>query len=128
MNIKELQQELIGIISCIPASSEDSNDKDRALEIIQALGRDHINDIISYGSKKGTILDFIIEFDSRPDPESNRIIAMGDNTFTWNSHRTRLNNKTLVELEKSVKSFGGKKSEDLRDLLDRTIRTCLKKM
>ncbi|WP_339045730.1 hypothetical protein [Candidatus Mesenet endosymbiont of Agriotes lineatus] len=117
--VEKLQQELIGIISCIPSSGEDSSEKDRALEIIQALGCDHINGIISYGSKKGTILDCIIEFDSTPEP--NRTITMWDNTLTWSNHRIRLNNKTLVELEKSVESFGGKKSEALRSPLDKII-------
>ncbi|XGA07900.1 MAG: hypothetical protein U0X86_001409 [Wolbachia endosymbiont of Xenopsylla cheopis] len=115
--VEKLQEELTGIISCIPASSEDSHDKDRALEIIQDLGRDHINDIISYGSKKGTILDLIIESDSQPG----HTVTLVDNILTQSNHRIRLNNKILVELEKSVKSFGGKKSEDLKGPLDRII-------
>lgn len=121
--VEKLQEELTGIISCIPiqgkSPAEDYEDKNRALKIIQDLGCNHINDIVSYGSKKGTILDIIVELDSAPDVESNRTIVMGDNTFTWSNHRTRLNNKTLIELEKSVESLGGKKSEDLKNPLER---------
>ncbi|MGL9758467.1 MAG: hypothetical protein ACR5LA_06560 [Wolbachia sp.] len=93
--LKKLQQELLGIIFLIlaPASAEEERDmKERALEIIGIL-KDHINDDIEMNNLRMTILDCIILCDSQ------------DNV--------RLNNRSLLDLEDTVKSIGGKTSQEL---------------
>uniref|UniRef100_A0AAU7YKW3 Uncharacterized protein n=1 Tax=Wolbachia endosymbiont of Oeneis ivallda TaxID=3171168 RepID=A0AAU7YKW3_9RICK len=95
MDLKNLQQELLGIIFLIlaPASAEEERDmKERALEIIGIL-KDHINDDIEMNNLRMTILDCIILCDSQ------------DNV--------RLNNRSLLDLEDAVKSIGGKTSQEL---------------
>lgn len=87
--LKKLQQELLGIIFLIlaPDSAEEEKDmKDQALEIIGIL-KDHINDDIEMNNLRMTILDRIIFCDSQ------------DNV--------RLNNRSLLDLEDTVKSIGG---------------------
>ncbi|MFT4327024.1 MAG: hypothetical protein AB3P07_00005 [Wolbachia pipientis] len=93
--LKNLQQELLGIIFLIPVpdSAEEEKDmKDRALKIIDEL-KDHINDDIEMNNLKMSILDLIIFCDSQ------------DNV--------RLNNRSLLDLEDAVKSIGGKISQEL---------------
>ncbi|QZA84033.1 MULTISPECIES: hypothetical protein [Wolbachia] len=95
MDLKNLQQELLGIIFLIlaPASAEEERDmKERALEIIGIL-KDHINDDIEMNNLRMTILDCIILCDSQ------------DNI--------RLNNRSLLDLEDAVKSIGGKTPQEL---------------
>lgn len=95
MDLKNLQQELLGIIFLIlaPASAEEERDmKERALEIIGIL-KDHINDDIEMNNLRMTILDCIIFCDSQ------------DNV--------RLNNRSLLDLEDAIKSIEGKTSQEL---------------
>ncbi len=95
MDLKNLQQELLGIIFLIlaPINAEEEGDmKERALEIIGIL-KDHINDDIEMNNLRMTILDCIILCDSQ------------DNV--------RLNNRSLLDLEDAVKSIGGKTSQEL---------------
>jgi len=93
--LKDLQQELLGIIFFIlgPTDVEEEKDmKERALKIIDEL-KDHINDDIEMSNLRMTILDWIIFCDSQ------------DNV--------RLNNRLLLDLEDAVKSIGGKTSQEL---------------
>ncbi len=95
MDLKNLQQELLGIIFLIlaPINAEEEKDmKERALKIIDEL-KDHINDDIEMSDLRMTILDYIILCDSQ------------DNV--------RLNNRSLLDLEDAVKSIGGKTSQEL---------------
>lgn len=93
--LKDLQQELLGMVFLIvaPASEEEERCmKNRALKIIREL-KDHINDDIEMNNLRMTILDCIVFCDSQ------------DNV--------RLNNKSLLDLEDAVKSIGGKTSQEL---------------
>jgi len=95
MDLKNLQQEFLGIIFLIlaPTNVEEEKDmKERALKIIDEL-KDHINDDIEMNNLRMTILDWIIFCDSQ------------DNV--------RLNNRSLLDLEDAVKSIGGKTSQEL---------------
>ncbi|MFP3027332.1 MAG: hypothetical protein ACEY3L_14260 [Wolbachia sp.] len=95
MDLKNLQQELLGIIFLIlaPINAEEEKDmKERALKIIDEL-KDHINNDIEMSDLRMTILDYIILCDSQ------------DNV--------RLNNRSLLDLEDAVKSIGGKTSQEL---------------
>ncbi len=95
MDLKNLQQELLGMIFLIlaPINAEEEKDmKERALKIIDEL-KDHINDDIEMSDLRMTILDYIILCDSQ------------DNV--------RLNNRSLLDLEDAVKSIGGKTSQEL---------------
>ncbi|UIP92959.1 hypothetical protein JSQ73_001075 [Wolbachia endosymbiont of Anopheles demeilloni] len=95
MDLKNLQQELLGIIFLIlaPINAEEEKDmKERALKIIDEL-KDHINDDIEMSDLRMTISDYIILCDSQ------------DNV--------RLNNRSLLDLEDAVKSIGGKTSQEL---------------
>lgn len=90
MSLKELQEELIDIISTIIIESDDkkvNTEQKRASEIISKL-KDHINDKIEKNNMRMTILDWIIFCDSQDGK--------------------RLNNRSLLELEKTVKSIGEK--------------------
>ncbi|WP_264336669.1 MULTISPECIES: hypothetical protein [unclassified Wolbachia] len=96
--LKNLQQELLGIIFLIlaPASAEEERDmKERALKIIDEL-KDHINDCIEISNRRMTILDYIILCDSQ------------DNV--------RLNNRSLLDLEDAVKSIGGQTLQNLEQV------------
>ncbi|WP_419247313.1 hypothetical protein ACJZL1_01105 [Wolbachia endosymbiont of Rhagoletis indifferens] len=94
--LKNLQQDLLGIIFLIvaQASEEEVRDmQDRALKIIDEL-RDHINDDIEINDNlRMTILDCIVSCDSQ--------------------NGVRLNNRSLLDLEDAVKSIGGKTSQEL---------------
>ncbi|RDD35516.1 hypothetical protein Wcon_00274 [Wolbachia endosymbiont of Cylisticus convexus] len=95
MDLKNLQQELLGIIFFIlaPINAEEEKDmKERALKIIDEL-KDHINDDIEMSDLRMPILGYIILCDSQ------------DNV--------RLNNRSLLDLEDAVKSIGGKTSQEL---------------
>ncbi|MFP3030106.1 MAG: hypothetical protein ACEY3M_02690 [Wolbachia sp.] len=95
MDLKNLQQELLGIIFLIlaPINAEEEKDmKEQALKIIDEL-KDHINNDIEMSDLRMTILDYIILCDSQ------------DNV--------RLNNRSLLDLEDAVKSIGGKTSQEL---------------
>lgn len=94
--VKKLQEELIENISLIPVDASGASGK-RALEIINQL-KDNINDIITTGDIRGTALDFVRMTDSQ-----------GFNT----SNKTRINNRTLLELEKAIKDIRGKTLEEL---------------
>lgn len=89
--LKNLQQDLLGIIFLIvaQASEEEVRDmQDRALKIIDEL-RDHINDDIEINDNlRMTILDCIVSCDSQ--------------------NGVRLNNRSLLDLEDAVKSIEGK--------------------
>lgn len=97
MNIKErkdLQQELLGIVFNILVESEDSTIETmelRAVEIIKKI-KEHINDDIEHGtgfdSQKMPILDWIVACDSQ--------------------NHVRLNNKSLLKFEKTIKDVGGR--------------------
>ncbi|KLT22847.1 hypothetical protein wVul_0050 [Wolbachia endosymbiont of Armadillidium vulgare str. wVulC] len=64
MGIKELQEELVEKISLITIEDIRSN-LERALEIINELGRDYINNIITTNYKSLTALDYVIIADSQ---------------------------------------------------------------
>ncbi|WP_255563373.1 hypothetical protein [Wolbachia endosymbiont of Bemisia tabaci] len=103
MNIKErkdLQQELLGIVFNILVESEDSTIETmelRAVEIIKKL-KEHINDDIEHGtgfdSQKMPILDWIVACDSQ--------------------NHVRLNNKSLLKFEKTIKDIGGRSKRNSR--------------
>nr|WP_245970181.1 hypothetical protein [Wolbachia endosymbiont of Bemisia tabaci] len=103
MNIKErkdLQQELLGIVFNILVESEDSTIETmelRAVEIIKKL-KEHINDDIEHGtgfdSQKMPILDWIVTCDSQ--------------------NHVRLNNKSLLKFEKTIKDIGGRSKRNSR--------------
>nr|WP_264719841.1 hypothetical protein [Wolbachia endosymbiont (group B) of Eucosma cana] len=103
MNIKErkdLQQELLGIVFNILVESEDSIIETmelRAVEIIKKL-KEHINDDIEHGtgfdSQKMPILDWIVACDSQ--------------------NHVRLNNKSLLKFEKTIKDVGGRSKRNSR--------------
>lgn len=103
MNIKErkdLQQELLGIVFNILVESEDSTIETmelRAVEIIKKI-KEHINDDIEHGtgfdSQKMPILDWIVACDSQ--------------------NHVRLNNKSLLKFEKTIKDVGGRSKRNSR--------------
>jgi len=103
MNIKErkdLQQELLGIVFNILIESEDSAIEameTRAVEIIKKI-KEHINDDIEHGtefdSQKMPILDWIVACDSQD--------------------HIRLNNKSLLKFEKTIKDVGGRSKRNSR--------------
>ncbi|OJH31678.1 MAG: hypothetical protein ABOJ95_000756 [Wolbachia endosymbiont of Armadillidium vulgare] len=64
VGIKELQEELVEKISLITIEDIRSN-LERALEIINELGRDYINNIITTNYKSLTALDYVIIADSQ---------------------------------------------------------------
>lgn len=99
MNIKELQEELVEKISLIP-TEDDRSSLERALEIINQLGKDHINDVITIYDAGYTALDYISIFDSQ-----------GNNPTL--SRRPRINNMMLVELENAIRNVEGRTSEEL---------------
>ncbi|WP_143689843.1 hypothetical protein [Wolbachia endosymbiont of Nilaparvata lugens] len=97
---KDLQQELLGIVFNILVESEDSAIEameTRAVEIIKKL-KEHINDDIEHGvgfdSQKMTILDWIVACDSQ--------------------NHVRLNNKSLLKFEKTIKDVGGRSKGNSR--------------
>ncbi|MDG7057202.1 MAG: hypothetical protein LKM43_03580 [Wolbachia endosymbiont of Penenirmus auritus] len=96
MSLEKLQHKLIEKIYNITIESNDDivkNEKERALEIINKL-KDHINDDIEINDNlKMTVLDCIIRCDSQGN--------------------ARLNNRSLIDLEKAVKKIGGKTSQEL---------------
>ncbi|WP_147269132.1 ankyrin repeat domain-containing protein [Wolbachia endosymbiont of Cylisticus convexus] len=98
MGIKELQEELVEKISLIAIEDIRSN-LERALEIVNELGRDYINNIITTNYKSLTALDYVIIADSQ-----------GSNTRL--SERSRLNNAMLKELETAIRDIGGRTSEE----------------
>ncbi|WP_353280161.1 hypothetical protein [Wolbachia endosymbiont (group B) of Silvanus unidentatus] len=98
MNIKELQEELVGKVALIPTENDRASVK-RALEIVNEV-KDHINDIIVFGDQRLTALDYVIIADSQ-----------GSNPKI--SERPRIGNRALKELEDAIRNIGGKTSEEL---------------
>ncbi|HCE59311.1 MAG TPA: hypothetical protein DEQ74_00525 [Wolbachia sp.] len=98
IELKKLQEELVAKFFLLLVEIEDSDeDRKRALEIINQL-KGNINALISFNSKHGTVLDFLIMADTQ-----------GFNT----NNPKRINNKTLEDLEKAIKEMGGKTLEEL---------------
>uniref|UniRef100_A0AAU7YLI9 Uncharacterized protein n=1 Tax=Wolbachia endosymbiont of Oeneis ivallda TaxID=3171168 RepID=A0AAU7YLI9_9RICK len=98
MNIKELQEELVGKIALIPTEN-DKVSVERALEIVDEV-KDHINDTIVFGDQRLTALDYVIIADSQ-----------GSNPKI--SERPRIGNRALKELEDAIRNIGGRTSEEL---------------
>ncbi|MGL9759530.1 MAG: hypothetical protein ACR5LA_12705 [Wolbachia sp.] len=98
MNIRKLQEELVEKISLILIENDEAN-VERALEIINQLGEDHINDT-TIMDRNLTVLDCVIICDSR-----------GNNPRI--SPRPRLNNRELKKLEDAIRNIGGRTAEEL---------------
>ncbi|WP_265030473.1 hypothetical protein [Wolbachia endosymbiont (group B) of Athalia cordata] len=98
MNIKELQEELVGKIALIPTEN-DKVSVERALKIVDEV-KDHINDTIVFGDQRLTALDYVIIADSQ-----------GSNPKI--SERPRIGNRALKELEDAIRNIGGRTSEEL---------------
>lgn len=95
MDIQKLQEGLVEKILLIPTEYDDRSNLERALEIINKLGIDHINDIITIGYGRFAALDYVIIADSQ------------------GSTRSRINNVMLVELENVIRNVEGRTPEEL---------------
>jgi len=93
--VKKLQEELIANISLILTDSSETSGES-ALKLIKQL-ENNINEIIFFGTTCGTALDYVIMADSLGDP----------------SKKQRINNRTLLELEKAITDIGGQTLEEL---------------
>ncbi|RDD34050.1 hypothetical protein Wcon_01913 [Wolbachia endosymbiont of Cylisticus convexus] len=90
-NVERLQRELLEEMGSISLGSSNT----RALEIVNQLGEDHINDtIMTLDGRQFTALDCAIMFDSQ-----------GNNS--------RINNSAFRELEGAIRSAKGRTSEEL---------------
>lgn len=96
-NVERLQRELLEEMGSISLGSSNT----RALEIVNQLGEDHINDtIMTLDGGQFTALDCAIMFDSQ-----------GNNPRI--NERPRINNNAFRELEGAIRSAGGRTSEEL---------------
>lgn len=96
-NVERLQRELLEEMGSIPLGSSNT----RALEIVNQLGEDRINDtIMTLDGRQFTALDCAIMFDSQ-----------GNNPRI--NERPRINNNAFRELESAIRSAGGRTSEEL---------------
>lgn len=95
--VTELQRELVEEMGSISLGSSNT----RALEIVNQLGKDHINDtIMTLDGRQFTALDCVIMFDSQ-----------GNNPRI--NERARINNSAFRELEGAIMGAGGRTSEEL---------------
>ncbi|MFP3031861.1 MAG: hypothetical protein ACEY3M_12290 [Wolbachia sp.] len=95
--VTELQRKLVEEMGSISLGSSNT----RALEIVNQLGKDHINDtIVTLDGRQFTALDCAIMFDSQ-----------GNNPRI--NERPRINNSAFRELESAIRSAGGRTSEEL---------------
>ncbi|MGL9718812.1 MAG: hypothetical protein ACR5K9_09430 [Wolbachia sp.] len=99
MNVNELQSQLIEIISLILVEPDDETEMVEALEIVNQLGPNHINDDVkSDDNHRKTVLDYVVFCDTQGN--------------------VRLNNKLLIELESVIRNIGGKTSQELEQRQD----------